>query len=387
MPHIAIVNQQYPPETAATGQLVQQMARSLAKSGRFESVTVVCGRAFYDGAGGEAAVDSGGGVIVRRLWNTAFPKSSIPGKLFNQLTFMLALLFWRIPKDTRVMVTTAPPLAAVVLAAKSLLSGFDLYMSAQDLYPDVLVAAGATSANGPLCRVLRAAMRWAMRSCRRVAAISTDMAARLRVMYGLEGVRVIPNPALEQVEVLRKSAAPPFVAQYSGNFGVAHEYNTLLGAMRLLSGNDGILFQVAGGGSHYDAIKKEAAGLPNVVFEGYAPADQLSERLSQADISVVVFDDAFRDALLPSKYAGILASGRPVLLISGRENDITRDIQRDGVGLSFNHGQSDAIAQALAELAARPQQARAMGRKARALYDRAYNAEMAYARYAEMLSE
>ncbi|MDR0395692.1 MAG: glycosyltransferase family 4 protein [Oscillospiraceae bacterium] len=387
MYHLVIINQQYPPETAATGQIAQQLARSLARSGRFESVTVVCGRAYYEDAGGAPDRDGGDGVIVRRLWNTAFPKSSIPGKLFNQLTFMLALLFWRAPRHARVLVTTAPPLAVAVLAAKNLLGGFRLYMSAQDLYPDVLIAAGSARANGLLCRALRAVMRWAMQSCARVIAISTDMAAHLRAIYGLEGVRVIPNPALEQVRVLPCDPSPPFVVQYSGNFGAAHEYHTLLDVMRRLRDNEGILFQIAGGGSHYDAIKREAEGLPNALFEGYAPAERISERLAKADISVVIFDGAFRDALMPSKYAGILASGRPVLLISGRVNDIARDIFREGIGLSFDHGQSEAIAGALEELAARPHQARMMGRRARALYDREYAAGKAYAGYADILCE
>ncbi|MDR2656547.1 MAG: glycosyltransferase family 4 protein [Oscillospiraceae bacterium] len=395
MPNIIIVNQQYPPETAATGQLTEQLARSLAASGRFDSVTVVCGRAFYsqeDAPGNAALSNETAKVGVRRLWNTTFPKSSLPGKLFNQLTFMLSLLLWRVPKDAKVMVTTAPPLAVVILALKNLLGRFDLTMSVQDLYPDVLVAAGSARSNGLICRALRGAMRWAMASCERVVTISTDMAAHLRLMYGLEGVRVIPNPALEQVKPLpfgeaksRRGWAGRFVVQYSGNFGAAHEYRTLLEVMRMLQYHEGILFHISGGGSHYDILRREVGALPGVVFEGYAAAAELPERLSLADLAVVVFDGAFRDVLMPSKYAGILASGRPVLLISGRVNDITRDIQREGIGMSFDHGESEAIATAIINLAERPHQARAMGRRARALYDREYRAEVAYARYAEAM--
>ncbi|GHU71631.1 glycosyltransferase WbuB [Clostridia bacterium] len=395
---ILIVNQQYPPETAATGQLTQQLARSLAQSSRCNSVTVLCGKPFY--AQGlyrtEQSLEQDNRSVrpvrVKRLWNTTFPKSSIPGKLFNQLTFMISLLFCRIPKHSVVLAATAPPLSVVILALKNLFNRFELYMSVQDLYPDVLIAAGSARANGLLCRALRAAMRWAMQSCHRIITISTDMASHLRIMYGLEGVAVIPNPALDQVSPLpfgqeksHRGWADQFVVQYSGNFGAAHEYNTLLDVMRRLSDHSGILFHIAGGGSHYDALRREAEALPNTVFEGFAPANELSERLSIADISVVVFDGAFRDVLMPSKYAGILASGRPVLLISSRVNDIARDIQREGIGLSFDHGQSDTIAAALIELAANPHQARLMGRRAYSLYDREYRADIAYAKYADAL--
>ncbi|GHU71512.1 glycosyltransferase WbuB [Clostridia bacterium] len=400
---LVIINQQYPPETAATGQLMRGLARTMAASERFESVRLVCGRTFYAKDSGSefdadaVAIDKDdaeNGVLVQRLWNSTFPKQSLPGKLFNHLTFMLSLLFYSIDKNNTVLVTTAPPLAVVILALKKslMLNPFDLVMSVQDLYPDVLVAAGSANANGLVCRALRAMMRRAMSACRTVAAISTDMAAHLRLMYGLEGVAVIPNPALDSVKTLpfnqeksRRGWDGRFVVQYSGNFGAAHEYMTMLDVMRLLSGRDDILFHIAGGGSHYDALKREAEALPNAVFEGFAPASELSERLALADLAVVIFDGAFRDVLLPSKYAGILASGRPVLLISGCVNDITRDIQREGIGLCFGHGESEAIAGAIVDLAANPHQARAMGYRARMLYDRAYYTEAAYAKYADML--
>ena len=392
--NIYIINQQYPPETAATGQIFSVIAKGLASRG--EDITVICGMPFYsvgNGVGKDKPprVEAVDGIKVRRLWNTSFPKSSFIGKAINQFTFMLSLLaftLFKIKRDAVVMATTAPPLGLVAAALGRMKAGYTLVACVQDLYPDALQAAGGMSSRNLLYRALRGMMQWALNSCRRVVTISTDMAARLRMLYGLPGVVVIPNPSTGNVAPLphglhkeRHGFADKLVAQYSGNFGLAHEYQTLLSTMRLLRDNEGVVFHIAGGGENFKKLEKEAEGLPNAVFEGFAPLDELSERLSVADISLVIFDAEFRDILLPSKYVGILASGRATLLISGAESDISRDIIRADAGKFFGHGQAAMIAGELARLAEHMSEVRRMGRNARRLYEEKYTDDIVIDKY------
>ncbi|HML45307.1 MAG TPA: glycosyltransferase family 4 protein, partial [Clostridia bacterium] len=231
-----------------------------------------------------------------------------------------------------------------------------------------------------------------MRACDRVITISTDLVQHLRLAYGLEQIRLIPNLSpgnLRAIPIEEAKAArgwqDKLVVQYSGNFGVAHEYQTLLDVIRRLRHNKDILFDIAGAGSNYDRLMEAARGLDNVIFEGYAPLDRLEWHLGAADISVVVFNEAFRTVLMPSKYYGILASGRAVLLIAGGQNDIARDILAEGIGLHFGHGEGQAIAQALEALAADPARLRAMGRHSRALYDHRYRSELFLEAYRDAL--
>ena len=91
--------------------------------------------------------------------------------------------------------------------------------------------------------------------------------------------------------------------------------------------------------------------------------------------------------LLPSKYYGILASGRGVLLISGCVSDITRDIRREGVGLCFDHGQSEELAGALRALRDDPAQVKEMGRRARALYEARYGRQAILEAYDALLKQ
>lgn len=396
MPKLTIINQQYPPEVVSTGQIFRILAEYMQKNG-FD-VTVVTGTPYYPGMTEKSPKrEVMNGVSVRRLRNTTFPKKSFSGKLFNLLTFQVSLFFYcifRIPKDHTVLVATAPPMAVVCAAAGGFFRRYRVVMTVQDLYPDVLSAGGMSSPDRLSYRFLRALMRRSMRACGRVVTISTDMRRHLEDAYGLKDVLLIPNltpDAIRPVDGAKAKAERGFagklVVQYSGNFGVAHEYETLLGAVRLLKGEPGILFQIAGAGRNYDAFQAAcgAESLPNIVFEPYAPIERLEAHLGAADLSVVILDKAFQNVLLPSKYYGILASGRGVLLISGCGSDIRRDIETEGIGEAFDHGESEALAARLRALLEDPDAVRRMGGKARALYERKYTAETILEKYRDVL--
>lgn len=395
---LTIINQQYPPEVAATGQIFSLMAGYMRRNGW--ETTVVTGTPYYPGMTEKPPRrETLDGVDVRRLRNTTFDKRSFFGKLLNLLTFEISLFFYCIfciGRDETVLVATAPPIAVFCTAIGRFFRRYHVVMTVQDLYPDVLQASGMSSPAKLSYRVLHRIMRWSMHRCDRVIAISTDMKARLEADYGLADVRLVPNLSPEAIDVLDPIAAKtPFgwedtlVVQYSGNFGVAHEYGTLLAAVRLLTREPDILFRITGAGKNYDKLKaeSEAEGLTNIVFEGYAPLDRLQEHLAVADLSLVVFNEAFEGVLLPSKYYGILASGRGVLLISGAHNDIRRDIDRHGVGLSFAHGEAGELAEALLALRQAPDRLRAMGSAARALYDERYTQAVLLEAYDNVLRE
>lgn len=397
MASVTIINQQYPPEVASTGQIFRAMAEHLSRNG--VSVTVVTGTPYYPGMAGKCPRrEVANGVRVKRLYNTTFPKKSFLGKFLNLFTFELSLFFhciFCIAKDQVVLVATAPPMAVLCAAVGRFFRRYRVVMTVQDLYPDALAASGMSDRTKFTYRLLEGLMRRSMRSCDRVVTISTDMKNHLESHYGLRDVALIPNLFPETIAPVDANEAKAtrgwadrLVVQYSGNFGVAHEFDTLLAAVRLLSDEPGILFQVAGDGRNFGRLRAacEAEKLANIVFEGYAPLDRLESHLGAADISVVILSAAFQHVLLPSKYYGILASGRATLLISGCESDILRDIRSEGVGYAFGHGEGERIADTLRALAKDPETLRRMGEKARNLYDRRYGKETILDAYSKLLT-
>lgn len=396
MRKLTMINQQYTPETAATGQIFRTIAKHMQENGF--SVTVVAGRPFYQKAQVQKC-ETIDGVAVRRLWNTTFSRKSSLGKLMNLFTFQVNLLFYcifRISKNETVLVGTAPPLAVVCAAIGRFFRRYPIVMTVQDLYPDVLAAGGVSSAGKLSYKLLEWMMRRSMKKCERVVAISTEMQRHLISRYHLRDVGLIPNLFPEEINAI-PSIAPKeargwqdlTVVQYSGNFGVAHEYETLLGAVRFLRDEPGILFQIAGDGRNYDQLKQicEREQLPNIKFEGYAPLSELETHLALADVSIVIFNKDFQNILLPSKYYGILASGRAVLLISGCDSDIKRDIQAMDIGAAINHGDSQQLALTLLALRKLPKIVKEMSVRARALYDKSYSQQTILAMYRKLLED
>ena len=396
MRKLTIINQQYAPETAATGQIFRVIAEHMQENGF--SVTVVTGRPYYQKKRVPRR-EKLGGVTVKRLWNTTFVKKSMVGKLLNLLTFEISLFFYcifRIAKDETVLVATAPPMAVVCAAIGRFFRRYPIVMTVQDLYPDVLAAGGVSNAQKLSYRFMEWAMRGSMKSCAAVIAISTDMQNHLGSRYRLSDVRLIPNLFPEKINAIaslepkaKRGWQDVTVVQYSGNFGVAHEYETLLGAVRLLKDEPGVLFQIAGEGRNYDQLKRicEKESLSNIVFEGYAPLDQLENHLATADVSVVILSEAFQNVLLPSKYYGILASGRAVLLISGCDSDIRRDIEAMDIGSAVGHGESQKLALTLLALRKLPKILKEMSVRARALYESEYSQQTILEAYQKLLED
>lgn len=108
-----------------------------------------------------------------------------------------------------------------------------------------------------------------------------------------------------------------FIIQYSGNFGIGHDVETIIGAMEALKNDDGILWVIVGDGVMKPVIEayvKEHQIL-NVVLKPYQPRETLGQLISLGDMHLVLMVPGFEGIILPSKLYGILAAGRPVVFV------------------------------------------------------------------------
>ena len=391
-----IINQHYYPELASTGQVFQEIAEHYAKSGY--EVKVIAGRAFYhEGEKLEHFPNTLNGVSILRLWNTSFKKSSLPGKLFNLLTFQLSLAFYGllfIPGKAYVMVGTNPPLALLSLLPARAVKRFKLVSVVQDLYPDILLCSGHVKEDSFLFRLLSGIMKRAFGQCDHIVTISKDMKNHMEKVYGCKRLKVITNMVIGDIFPLSNGDGVDFQAcsqdllvMYSGNFGIAHEYETLLETVRLLQNNETIRFKITGGGIHYYKLKKacEAERLSNISFFPYAGKGELNKSLNEADIHLVIFDKNYKNVLMPSKYYGVLACGKPVILIASGENDISRDIDAHLIGYRVENHEASRLKDILIELSQDKGRLEAMGQRAYVLYKEKYERNIVLDEYVKLI--
>lgn len=394
---IYLVNQHYYPELASTGQVFQEIAEHVHKNAY--NVTVLAGRPFYhEGRANEVPAEEViNGVKVKRLWNTTFPKSSSVGKLLNLMTFQISLLFFMLfraePRST-VIVGTNPPMAIISITNLKWIKNFRILFVVQDLYPDILISSGIMETSDIKYKLLKYSMEKSIQNSDIVIAISDDMKGHIEKNYKARRINVINNWSIGDIfpvnnKLLKrlKGWEDKLVIQYSGNFGIAHEYTTLLNAIKYLKSDDSIVFYIVGGGINYNKLKDicVAEKLNNVIFKGYVPKEDLNANLNTGDISLVIFDDDFKNVLMPSKYYGILACSKPIILISGDENDISRDINEYKVGYHIETGNYQKLVDTIIDLKLNRDKILELNNNAAFLYNTKYLKDRSLTRYIDMV--
>ncbi len=158
---------------------------------------------------------------------------------------------------------------------------------------------------------------------------------------------------------------------YSGNMGMGHEFETMLDAAAMLRGDGSVEFRFVGGGKRRAELEAGAArrGLDNVRFMESVPLGNLSALLGSADVHLLSMRPGLEGMLVPSKVYGILAAGRPAIMVGSTENEAAGLIRRSGAGFVIPVGDAAGLCRAVRRLRDEPGLARRVGRAGRLCYE------------------
>jgi glycosyltransferase involved in cell wall biosynthesis len=178
-----------------------------------------------------------------------------------------------------------------------------------------------------------------------------------------------------------------FVVCYSGNLGRAHDFQTVLGAAEQLRKQVNIVFLMVGGGAGMTRLAQAVAdrGLPNFRFLPYLPRETLADGLAAADVHWVSLLPALEGFIVPSKFYGILAAGRPVVFIGDPTGEIASTIESAQCGLVAKMGDIVALTQGLRSLAADPELREHKSINAYRCYCKYFSAPRAIEHWTELL--
>ena len=180
-----------------------------------------------------------------------------------------------------------------------------------------------------------------------------------------------------------------FVVGYSGNLGAAHEANAVLEAAELLKHRSDICFLVVGGGSRLADLQHKVAekGLTNFVFQPYQPRQLLPMTLTLPDVHWLSLRSEFEGLIVPSKFYGIAAAGRPMILIGAETGELARLIRTKNCGAAVAPSDCERLARTIAELADSPLLRAEMGQNARRLIDTDYSMQLSIGKWKTLLSK
>lgn len=398
---IVLANRYFHPDQSATSRMVSSLAFSLAREGF--PVTALASRHLHDDPGVLLPVrESVRGVSVHRLRTSGFGRTRIAGRAIDYATYHLSAMAWWLMHAERgdlCVLCTDPPLLAVSSALPIALRGAKLVDWVMDLFPETAIELGVMAKSGPATATTMALRNWALRTSDLTICPIQAMASHLEchgaaadrlpiVRHWSNGEEIRPVEASANDLRSEWGLNDVFVVGYSGNFGRAHEFATLLDAADRLRGNGDIRFLLIGDGQQRMAVEAQvrARGLTNVIFKPYQPSERLAMSLSAADVHIVSLLPNLEHCIVPSKFYGVLAAGRPTLFIGDPHGEIATVSRRAGCGECVAPGEADALAARILRLKGAPAECALMGRNARRLMETEYAESVGVRRWCEAVA-
>jgi glycosyltransferase involved in cell wall biosynthesis len=274
-----------------------------------------------------------------------------------------------------VVTMTDPPMLAVAGLALKFFKCNRVIHWAQDLYPEVAVELGVLPRRNFATNLLRTLSTAALKDCDAVVSIGRCMASRITARgISYARIAIIPNWA-PPIQSLDRGSNPfrrahglegEFVVVYSGNMGLAHDFETVLDAADSLRGQR-VVFLFIGEGPRRMEVEAAARlrGIDNIRFLPPQPAEKLSESLSAADAHLVTMRSNLCGLVVPSKVYGVLAAGRPCLFVGPGDSEAGRLLRETDSGIVIEPGRSAELASAILDWAGNPTLHAAACRKAR----------------------
>lgn len=404
------INRYFHPDLSATSQMLTDLAFDLTSHG--EAVAVLTSRQKYDDSSAcLPAHEWTQGVEIVRLRGTRFGRAKLGGRSLDYLTFHVSAvleLLKRARREDIIIAKSDPPMLSLIAAPIAAIKGAKYVNWLQDIFPEVVQA--LRMGQSPLARVgLRVLIRMRNLSLR-AADLNFVPGSRMADQVASCGVArekicVIENwadgsvvrPIEPSANRLRREWGlhEQFVVGYSGNLGRAHDVKTLLDAATRCAalpappGRPPIVWLVTGGGVLYEQLMAEARArsLASILFKPYQPRERLAESLSVANVHLVSLKPELEGLLLPSKFYGIAAAGRPAIFIGAPDGEIASLIRTHHCGFAIPEGDGAALARVVEDLASNQTLCAQLGAAARALFEREYDAPVALAKWRRHLDE
>lgn len=368
---ILIFAHYYAPDVASTGQILQDLAEGMSAE---YDVSVICTVPSYTGTI-EAEYrekkiyrEDINGVHVLRVPVPEFIKSNKISRIKNLIVYFFEAIAAAkaAGKQDFILTISQPPIMGGMLGVygKKKLKAKLVYCI-QDFNPEQIEATGYIKF--PL---LMKMARWLdNRSCRKsdlVITVGRDLCQTLEYRFRgkntprytminnwIDEKEIYPLPSDNPGVVEFKGKyglADKFVIMYSGNIGLYYDLEGLIKVIEQFKGAktpDGrdVVFAFVGAGSVLDklVLYVKEKQMSNVIFIPYQDKDKLIYSLNAADAHWCVNAKGIKGISCPSKFYGIIGTGKPVLGVLEKGSEIQMLIDEIGCGRVSEPGDYEAV--------------------------------------------
>jgi glycosyltransferase involved in cell wall biosynthesis len=321
---------------------------------------------------------------VVRTWLLPFPNRKAYERMLNYSSFCVsAAVTGMFLSRPDVVIATSPQLLVGLSGCwlarwKSVPFVFEV----RDLWPESLAAVGVASGNSLLHRTLAKIAGFLYRRADRIVVVAPAFEDHLvkywRVLgdkisvieNGVETRLFAPQPPNSQSGITVKreiGAEGKFVVSYLGTIGMAHGLEIIIkAAARLRDTNPEIVFLVVGEGAEKERIIALARqrSLNNVRFLDQQQREKIPAYIGASDVCLVLLkkSDVFK-TVIPTKMLEFMSCARPVILgVDGQARTILEEAR---AGIVIEPENSDALVNAIRDLAANQGLATELGQNGR----------------------
>ena len=363
---VTLINQFFPPDYAATGQLLDQLTKLLIKKNIFFLIlTALPNYAFKKNYSINEKIKEHRRIIRFR---NGFRGRNIKVKTINGLLFSIKIFITLLKKENRgnlMIFTSEPPFLVFFINIIYLLFKIPYIYLIYDLYPDTVVNLNLLNKKNFIVRIWYGLNKFCLKNSKNIIILSELMKEKCLLNYGhglKNKIKVIPSWSdINKIKPLSKEKNKfikkqklkgKFIVLYSGNQGRMHDFDTLLSVANYLKRDDQILFLFIGDGPLNSKIKEftQSNYLKNIKTLPYQPFEKLPETLTAADIAVVSTSENVTSLVAPSKLYGHLASATPIALISSKNSYIRFMIEKNNCGKWFANGDFKSLSQWIIQL-------------------------------------
>lgn len=365
---VTILYHFFHPDDVVGARQFSDFAQELASRGW--DVTVLTSNRYWGRPKGKIPIarETWGDVRIIRVprfgWDQAHDVLRIGNALWIMMGWLIKLR--KLPKADVIVVGSDPQFSQLLLPAiKALIRPKALVYWCFDLFPEAILADGV---QGPVrwgAQLMRHVVGRAYRSVDLMVDLGLCMRARLDAHKHQARRETLTPWALVEAE----RPAPPDLATrhemfgdaslallYSGNMGKAHDFMPFLHLARVLNRIDPrITFCFACRGNRVGELKAAiTARDTNVRLAPFAEESELEKRLNAADIHLLSLRPEWAGVVVPSKFFGSLAVGKPVLYAGPEFSSIAGWIREFDVGLVLTDDNFKTVVQELLKISQNP---------------------------------
>jgi hypothetical protein len=361
-PPIFYVVDWLPPDFGAVGQYALIHSQQIAAKGR---QVYLIGLTHGEASREMARFADCGLLTIQKLRAKSYIKTNLLQRLIWTLSTNIRLLWavFRQPdsQGAEILFTGAPPFMLYFAIGLKYLRRAHLTYRITDFYPEAIIAHWGR--RSPLLALLER-LTWLLRKRVDLFEVLGEDQRELLLRGGIPQERIVIKRDAAPVPITGKEMPAPKppglgdrkVLLYSGNYGIAHEVETVAQglARHHQVGTGRFALWLNATGENADILERRLLE-QSVLVARTAPVDlkDFPALLAAADAHLITLRSEFAGIVFPSKVYACIRSGRPIIFIGPKSSDVhllcTQAQQRY---IHITPGDVTGFAQALEELSA-----------------------------------